>query len=182
MLQDSKNEDYDKTADFVKGFMIREKESQSSQKYEIEILKGIVSKVQSKQETRDEEMKQLKERVHQIETKQIPEDDHQHQTVNYQSLISSKQSRPITTRLPCIPKYACAFDFKDALAITSFSDRVAASTLSKFAASKYVFPPSSCKDLSTNGHTSNGIYLLYDSNVKKVSIAFCDFNNNKGKI
>ena len=39
--------------------------------------------------------------------------------------------------------------------------------------------PSSCKDLSTKGHTSNGIYLLYDSNVKKVPTSFCDFNNIK---
>lgn len=42
-LQDLKNEEYDKTVDIVKGFKIKGKEIQSSQKHEIESLKGIVS-------------------------------------------------------------------------------------------------------------------------------------------
>ena len=60
------------------------------------------------------------------------------------------------------------------------NDKLAATSSSLTNISKSSLP-SSCKDLSTNGHNLNGIYLLYDSTVKKVTTAFCDFNyNNKG--
>lgn len=177
-MQDLKNEEYDKTVDFVKEFKIKEKESKLSQKHEIEKLVGAVSKMQSKEETRDDEMKELKGRVKKVESK-ILEDHHQHQIVKRQNSITSRKSS-ITTQLPCIPKFACAFDFNDAsVSAASASDKIATST-SLESTSKSVYPPSSCKDLSTNGHTSNGIYLLYDSNVQKVTTAFCDFNKNKG--
>jgi len=178
-LQNLKNEEYDKTVDFVKEFKIKEKELQSSQKHEIETLKGILSKVQSKEETRDNEMKELKEKVKKIETNKISEDHHQHQIVKRQNSITTKPS--MTTRLPCIPKNACAFDYsKDATVSTASSDKMTTSTSSLSSVSKSFNLPSSCKDLSTNGHTSNGIYLLYDSSAQKVSTAFCDFNKNKG--
>lgn len=164
-LQDSKNEEYDKFVDFIKEFQIKETEFQSSQKREIEKLNGVVSRVQSKEETRDGEMNQLKERLKQVEIV-MQEDHRQHHIVKRQNSVTKKPNN--VTPLPCIPKNACAFDFKDNKSVHSASiDKIT------------TMPPSSCKDLSTNGHTSNGIYLLYDSNVKKVSTAFCDFSINK---
>jgi len=174
-LQGSKNEEYDKVAEFVKEFKIKQTNSESNEKRDIELLKGIVSEVQSKQENSDGEMKQLKKKVNQIESK-ISDDQH-HIVKRQNSLTTKPMNRPnITTRIPCTPKIPCAFDFKDA---TSTSPSQKFDTVSS---SNSLTLPSTCKDLSTKGHTSNGIYLLYDSNVKKVSTAFCDFNNNKGRL
>ncbi len=212
LLQDSKNEEYDKTAEFVKEIRIKQTESESNQKSEIETLKGIVSKVQFKQETRDDEMKQLKGRLNQMESNVLIDHYHRHHVVKRQNSVTSKSSTterlPCTPKNPCvfdyknssnssdtlfsntkkiticIPKNACAFDFRNPPVSTTISEKVTTyiTTPSVFASiSKSVNPPSSCKDLSTNGHTSNGIYVLYDSNVKKASIALCDFDNNKGK-
>ena len=61
-LQGSKNEEYDKVAEFVKEFKIKQTNSESNEKRDIELLKGIVSEVQSKQENSDGEMKQLKKK------------------------------------------------------------------------------------------------------------------------
>jgi len=62
------------------------------------------------------------------------------------------------------------------------SDQLSATSLSMTNIQKSSIKlPSSCKDLSTNGHNLNGIYLLYDRIVKKVTTAFCDFNNNNNK-
>ena len=117
--------------------------------------------MESKEKMRDDEVKQLKGRVNQIESRLS--EDHHH--------IVKRQNSITSSRLPCIPKNACAFDFKNTSAVTgaSLEDISKPNNL-----------PSSCKDLTTNGHTSNGIYLLYDSNVKKVTTAFCDFKTNKG--
>ena len=38
--------------------------------------------------------------------------------------------------------------------------------------------PSSCEDLKSNGHHLNGIYMIYDGNVKKVLATFCDFRQS----
>ena len=38
--------------------------------------------------------------------------------------------------------------------------------------------PSSCEDLKSNGHHLNGIYMMYDGNVKKVLATFCDFRQS----
>lgn len=44
--------------------------------------------------------------------------------------------------------------------------------------------PSSWEDLKSNGHHLNGIYMIYDVNVKKVLATFCDFHPfpEKGKL
>ena len=38
--------------------------------------------------------------------------------------------------------------------------------------------PSSCEDLKSNGHHLNGIYMIYDVNVKKVLATYCDFSQS----
>ena len=35
--------------------------------------------------------------------------------------------------------------------------------------------PSSCDDLKHSGHHLNGIYMVFDANVKKVLATYCDF-------
>ncbi len=38
--------------------------------------------------------------------------------------------------------------------------------------------PSSCEDLKSNGHHLNGIYMVFNANVKKVLAAYCDFRQS----
>lgn len=38
--------------------------------------------------------------------------------------------------------------------------------------------PSSCGDLSLNGHSFGGLYLVQNSNTSKIQTVFCDFANN----
>ncbi len=38
--------------------------------------------------------------------------------------------------------------------------------------------PSSCEDLKSIGHHLNGIYMVFDANVKKVLAIFCDFQQS----
>jgi len=243
-FQDLKNEEYDKVAEFIKDFKLKQNECGSNQKRDMELLKGAVSKVQSRQDSSDDEMERIKGRVIHVESKIL---ENQHHIVNRQNSITTKSSitnriqctpkspcaydfkggsrsaassdkitstspspkspnslmpskmsedhhhiakrqnfittKPsITNRIQCTPKSPCAYDFKDAASLSAASsDNKITSTSPSPNNHNNSLIPSSCKDLSTNGHTSNGIYLLYDSNVKKVSTAFCDFtNNNKG--
>ena len=36
--------------------------------------------------------------------------------------------------------------------------------------------PSSCEDLKSGGHHLNGIYMVFDANVKKILATYCDFH------
>jgi len=38
------------------------------------------------------------------------------------------------------------------------------------------FVPSSCEDLKSKGHHLNGIYMVFDANIKKVLAIYCDFH------
>jgi len=38
------------------------------------------------------------------------------------------------------------------------------------------FIPSSCQDLKSKGHHLNGIYMVFDANIKKVLAIYCDFH------
>lgn len=38
--------------------------------------------------------------------------------------------------------------------------------------------PSSCEDLKSNGHHLNGIYMVFDTNVRKVLATYCDFRQS----
>ena len=38
------------------------------------------------------------------------------------------------------------------------------------------FIPSSCQDLKSTGHSLNGIYMVFDSNVKKILATYCNFH------
>lgn len=41
--------------------------------------------------------------------------------------------------------------------------------------------PTSCEDLNSSGHHLNGIYMVFDANVKKVLATYCDFHQSSVK-
>jgi len=75
-FQDLKNEEYDKVAEFVKEFKLKQNECDINQKRDMEMLKGAVSKVQSKQESSDDEMEKIKGRVIYVESKILENQHH----------------------------------------------------------------------------------------------------------
>lgn len=38
--------------------------------------------------------------------------------------------------------------------------------------------PTSCEDLKSSGHNLNGIYMVFDANIKKVLATFCNFRRS----
>jgi len=55
------------------------------------------------------------------------------------------------------------------------SSAIASSTPSAPTAVRAGVLPTSCQDVSSNGHNFNGIYMVYDAAVKKVAALYCNF-------